>query len=391
VHVFGSSHVSLVGANSPPLPEGWEDIVQRRVPIARRLTPKESRTLIERMKVFLATKRFEGCGGLEVTDEMRVTIAGNACLLLVGLEGDVFPNVQTILVYPHAYKAVTHERVGPVTIEREQARAGEAWGARGPLVLAWDNVERASTVSEHNVVVHEFAHALDSENGDMDGAPVLPSRERAQAWADVLGEEFRALQEAVRHGTDGDIDPYGATNPAEFFAVVTEAFFGTPELLAHGHPALYAELAAFYGLDGYGALVSSRRRAVPRAPEHHGRLRRAATTYGLLAAMCVTFVVLRFAWIEVFGYRTAGVVEGTVTASPAEVAGTGGTHVRLDTGPEVQVGGAVGDYPAGTRVSVQIRRSPVLGRKSYVFALARMSGPAFDGDSAHGSSSPQPF
>ena len=104
------------------------------------------------MAVFLERKRFEGCGGLELTDEMRITIAAHACLLVVGREDDVFPTVRTILVYPHPYKGIQRERLGTVTIEREQARAGEAWGARGPLILAWDEVQRAGVVSERNVV-----------------------------------------------------------------------------------------------------------------------------------------------------------------------------------------------------------------------------------------------
>jgi MtfA peptidase len=366
--------------SSPPtsLPGGWESFVERSVPLAQRLTREEYRTFSARMGVFLEQKRFEGCGGLELTDEMRVTIAAHACLLLVGLEGEVFPTVQTILVYPHAYKAVQHERLGPVTIEREQARAGEAWGARGPLVLAWDNVQRASVMSERNVVLHEFAHALDSENGDMDGAPVLPSRERAGRWAQVLGDEFAKLADAVREGRETDIDPYGATNPAEFFAVVTEAFFGTPELLAEKHPELYTELLAFYGLEGYPAGTSRARATAPRMVRRRLGLRQTSIFYLLLVATCILTVFLRFAGIEIFGHRRSGVVEGTVTGPPSEVARTGRARVLLDTGREVQVDGAVGDYPTGTRVTVQILKSPVLGRPSYVFTLPPTSGPTFD-------------
>ncbi len=373
------------------LPDGWEVIVERAVPLAQRLTPAEQRKLATRMATFLEKKGFEGCGGLELTETMRVTIAAHACLLLAGLDGDadsggdgadgdVFPTVETILVYPHAYRGVQRHRAGPVTIEQEQARAGEAWGGRGPLVLAWDSVERAAVVSEHNVVIHEFAHALDSENGDMDGAPWLPSRERAERWAAVLGGEFTALQAAVGEGRETDIDPYGATNPAEFFAVVTEAFFGTPDMLAEKHADLYAELAAYYALDAYRARVPG-----PRPPPVRRGWRlpaaRPGVVYSLMtAAACVLAVVLRFAWIELVGFRVAGHVQGTATGAPSDVARTGRAEVALDTGPVVTVEGAVGDYPAGTRVTVQVRKSPILGRTSYTFTLPEEDGPTLDRD-----------
>ena len=376
--MFGFLRPSSRRSTPAALPAGWESLLECSVPLARRLTPGEYRALSTRMAVFLEEKRFEGCGGLALTDEMRVTIAAHACLLVVGREGEPFPTVRTILVYPHAYRAVQHEQLGPVTIEREQTRAGEAWGARGPLVLAWDSVQRASVVSDRNVVLHEFAHALDSGSGAMDGAPVLPSRERAHRWAEVLGDEFATLEAAVREGRESDIDPYGATNPAEFFAVVTEAFFGAPDRLAHEHPALYAELAAFYGLEGYPAPAASPRAWAPRPPPPRFLPGGRKTSYLLLVAACILTVLLRFAWIEVFGHRRAGVVQGTVTGLPADVARTGRARVLLDTKLEVQVEGAVGDYPTGTRVTVEILKSTVLGRASYAFTLAPTSDTTVD-------------
>jgi Mlc titration factor MtfA (ptsG expression regulator) len=376
--MFESLRFHRARTSAPPLPEGWERVVEQAVPLAQRLSPGERRTFDARVAVFLREKSFEGCAGLELTEEMRVTVAAHACLLLVGMEGEVFPNVQTILLYPHAYKAVAHERLGPVTIEREQARAGEAWGPRGPLVLAWDNVQRAGVVTDRNVVLHEFAHALDSENGDMDGAPVLPSRDRALQWAAVLGDEFATLKDAVREGRDTDIDPYGATNPAEFFAVVTEAFFGTPEAFAERHPALYAQLAAFYGPRSYTAHISGRRPAAPRPAPHESGLRQSTILYALLVVMCLVVGSLRTAWFELHSRRATGISTGTVTGEPSEVARTGEARVRLDTGPEVRVGNAVGDYPVGTRVTVRILKSPILGRASYELALSSVTGPSFD-------------
>jgi Mlc titration factor MtfA (ptsG expression regulator) len=368
---------------APPLPEGWEAVVERAVPLARHLTPEEYRTFTARMAVFLGEKQFEGCGGLLVTEEMRVVVAAHACLLLAGTVGDVFPTVETVLLYPHAYKARTRERLGSVTIEREQARAGEAWGARGPLVLVWDEVQRASVVSEHNVVLHEFAHALDSENGDMDGFPVLSSRGRAPQWAAVLADEFAALKDAVREGRETDIDPYGATNPAEFFAVVTEAFFGTPDLLAENHPALYDELAAFYGHSSYRARVSGLRPPRAARPVERRLATRPVVRRLLLEALVlVLLAALYYTGRELFTRRPTGVVTGTVTSDSSELARTGKARVKVDGGREVEVqvplGTAAGDYPTGTIVRVQVLESPVLGRVSYELADSQTDGPVFD-------------
>lgn len=233
-----------------PLPPAWREIVERNVPAFARLEDDEKRTLLEKTQIFLAEKRFEGCGGLELTDEMRVTIAATACLLLVHLdEEDVFPTVTSILVYPSAYKVPPQKRrLGGVIVEGDEAHAGESWGW-GTLVLAWDHVQRRAHGAEtegKNLVVHEFAHALDWEDGAGDGAPVLPRRAMYGPWAEVLGAEFARL---AAERDDGVLDAYGATNPAEFFAVASEAFFERPERLARDHRALYDQLAAFYRQD----------------------------------------------------------------------------------------------------------------------------------------------
>ncbi len=233
-----------------PFPEGFRAIVTRNVPYVARLSEADREELEGLVKVFLAEKSFEGCGGLEISDEIRVTIAAQACLLLLHRETDMYPNLDAILVYPSAYRAKTKRVEGGVVIESEGARLGESW-TRGTVVLAWDSVKSGASnlFDGHNVVLHEFAHQLDGEDGAMDGAPDLGARSRYTAWAHVLGEEYAELTARLHEGRASDIDAYGATNPQEFFAVVTEMFFEKPRLLQKRHPALYAELAAFYAQD----------------------------------------------------------------------------------------------------------------------------------------------
>ncbi|MGH7296962.1 MAG: zinc-dependent peptidase [Polyangiaceae bacterium] len=230
-------------------PSEWRSILARNVPAVARLDAAEQKALEEHVQLFVAEKRFEGCAGLELTDEMRVTIAGQACVLLLHLEGedDLFPTVESVLVYPSAYLAPRVPRPGGIVLDAVP-RAGESW-QQGTVVLAWDEVRRAAHDPRHNLVLHEFAHALDQEDGAADGAPVLPARAMYGPWARVLGAEYAKLTAAIREGHGTSLDPYGATNPAEFFAVVTEAFFGQPARLQRDHPALYEQLRAFYRQD----------------------------------------------------------------------------------------------------------------------------------------------
>lgn len=223
-------------------------ILERNVPIISRLDASERKTLEDTVRIFVAEKNFEGCGGLEMNDEIRVTIAGQACTLLLHLnDADVFPTVESVLVYPSAYRVPVETRPGGIVVDHV-ARAGESW-QHGTLVLAWDEVLRAAHDPRHNVVLHEFAHALDQEDGSADGAPRLPARAMYGPWARVLGAEYDQLTREIQEGHRTSIDPYGATNPAEFFAVVTEAFFGQPFALRSKHPALYEQLSAFYRQD----------------------------------------------------------------------------------------------------------------------------------------------
>jgi Mlc titration factor MtfA (ptsG expression regulator) len=234
-----------------PFPSEWLEILERNVAYYRLLTPDEQAELRGHIQVFLDEKRFEGCGGLEVTDEIRVTIAAQACILLLHRETDYYPRMQTILVYPHRYVADAKLRLPDGTVlEGVHTRLGESW-YRGPVVLSWDDVCRgaADVHDGHNVVFHEFAHQLDSESGANEGAPVLPRRSMYLAWARVLGHEYEHLIDDLKHHRRTFIDAYGATSPTEFFAVVTEAFFEQPVQLKRRHPELYDQLATFYQQD----------------------------------------------------------------------------------------------------------------------------------------------
>ena len=236
-------------------PAHWNRILKECFPLYSRLPAEDQKELQGHIQVFLAEKKFEGCGGLEVTEPMKVCIAAQACVLLLHRQTDYYPALRSVLVYPSTYFAKTTRHVGAgVMQERYDSRAGEAWDA-GAVVLAWDAVQNGAANPEdgHNVVFHEFAHQLDFEDGRTDGAPLLGSEDpwykrkhRYKAWSRVLKNEYDKLQENVAAGQPSALDEYGATNPAEFFAVATESFFERPLEMREKHPELYEELKKFY-------------------------------------------------------------------------------------------------------------------------------------------------
>ena len=243
---------------SQPFPPAWLDIIKKNVPIFNRLPQADQRELQGHIQVFLAEKYLEGCGGLELTEEIKVTIAAQACLLLLHRETDYYPRLITILVYPHAYVAKSVEPIGGgVVQEGETARLGEAW-KEGVVVLSWDDVRQGASDlhNGHNVVLHEFAHQLDQQDGSADGTPILEHRSQYVTWARVLGDEYEQLRRDIEQGRTDVLDEYGATNPAEFFAVATECFFEKPIPLRRKHPQLYEELKAYYRQDP-ASLVSA--------------------------------------------------------------------------------------------------------------------------------------
>ena len=233
------------------LPAEWQRIIERNVSAYLRLSPDDRRELLGHTQVLLAEKHFEGCGGLRLTDEIRVTIAAQASVLLLHRETDYYPRLTSIIVYPSAY-VVPGERPigGGIWEEGEDVRLGHTSAQLGALVVAWDDVVRGARTFDDadNVVFHEFAHQLDFEDRVVDGTPLLESRQYA-SWARVFGVEYEALRQATADATPTLIDQYGATNPAEFFAVVTELFFERPLALRDRHPDMYGELRAFYQQD----------------------------------------------------------------------------------------------------------------------------------------------
>jgi len=236
---------------SGSFPQAFREIIERNVPFYKRLPESDRHELQGLVQIFLGEKVFEGCGGLELSDEIKVTIAAQACLLLLHRQTDIYPRLITILVYPSAYLAKAVEPIGSgAVLEGEAIHLGESWSS-GVVVLSWDDV-RAGTSDirdGQNLVLHEFAHQLDREDGAINGTPLLDQRSQYVAWARVLNVEYDRLRRDRRLGRATVLDEYGATNPAEFFAVATECFFERPRMLQKRHPELYEELKGFYRQD----------------------------------------------------------------------------------------------------------------------------------------------
>jgi Mlc titration factor MtfA (ptsG expression regulator) len=235
-----------------PAPRAWRAILERNLPIFTRLSPVDQSELLGHTMVLLAEKHFEGAGGLELTDEIRVTIAGQACLLLLHRDTDYYPQLISVIVYPSGYTAREDRHIGGgIWEEGGEDRLGHTGQRLSALVLAWDSVRHGAAAPNdgENLVLHEFAHQLDFENMSSDGTPALETRGDYLAWARVMSAEFRALRNASDAGLPTLLDEYGATNPAEFFAVATETFFERPRALKKKHPTLFAQLERFYRQD----------------------------------------------------------------------------------------------------------------------------------------------
>ncbi|CAN1212647.1 Zinc-dependent peptidase [Tumidithrix helvetica PCC 7403] len=234
-----------------PFPNHWLSLIERNLAIYSHLSFSQQKQLQGHVRVFLAEKQFIGCLGLQVTEKMKVIIAAIACLLLLSDRGKYFPRLRSILVYPSAYQVnETVMNESYVVEERLTTRLGESW-TRDQLILAWDQVERDTQNWQdgHNVVLHEFSHQLDQENGRAEGVPILPRELDYAIWAKVMTEEYLALCKSVERGEKTVIDSYGSTNPAEFFAVATETFFEKPHSLLKQHQLLYELLQRYYKLD----------------------------------------------------------------------------------------------------------------------------------------------
>ncbi|MBS3820147.1 MAG: hypothetical protein GVY16_12335 [Planctomycetes bacterium] len=236
-----------------PWPERWETIAKRNVELFNRLPDDLRQRLRGYVQVFLAEKNFEGCGGLALTEEMCVTIAVQACMLLLGHPRTRFyRKLRSVLVYPSDFVARQRQPLGNsgLIVDGPVDLLGQA-SETGTVVLAWDHARHgaAEVADGHNVVLHEFAHQLDMEAGPADGAPALARPSEAIDWARVMQAEFDDLQQRIEARQRHDIDAYGATNPAEFFAVTTEVFFEQPDQLSRRHPDLYEQFRNYYQLD----------------------------------------------------------------------------------------------------------------------------------------------
>ncbi|MBB2484960.1 zinc-dependent peptidase [Mitsuaria sp. WAJ17] len=233
-----------------PFPAAWRSLLRREWPLYRRLTPPQQRRLQQLVQVFVAEKPVIGCGGLKVSTAMKVLIAAQACLPLLGHARGVYPQLSQVLLYPAAFAVQrVHDLGAGVQMERREWLSGESW-QQGQVILSWQDVLAGARVADdgRNVVIHEFAHQLDQANGRANGAPPLGSRQAHEHWATVMQGEFQALKQALAQGLPCLLDPYAATDEAEFFAVASESFFEQGELMAQRHPRLYALLADYYGL-----------------------------------------------------------------------------------------------------------------------------------------------
>lgn len=231
-----------------PFPAGWLGIIEANVSIYRKLTRADKEELQRHILIFLAEKHFVGCGGLEITDEIRVTIAAQACVLLLHRQTDYYPGLHSILVYPAAYVAkATRHLAGGIVEEGFDVRLGESWH-HGSVVLSWDDVRRdsADIRAGHNVALHEFAHQLDASAGQGDNSEVLQRQSTFIAWARVLHKNYLKLQQDLSSNRPTLLGSYAGQDPAEFFAVATEYFFERPKDLQKTYPDLYQELSNFY-------------------------------------------------------------------------------------------------------------------------------------------------
>jgi Mlc titration factor MtfA (ptsG expression regulator) len=230
-----------------PFPATWLPYLEKNVAHYRYLSEAEQARLRGDLRVVIAEKNWEGCGGLAMTDEIRVTIAAHACLLVLGMEHNDYDRVKSILVYPHGYLA---EGARGAIVDAGSGRLGEAH-YRGPVILSWSEVlaDGRHPCAGKNLVFHEFAHQLDMLDGAIDGTPPLKDRDAYRRWQEVMTAEYRQLIEASEHGRATLLDQYGTTNEAEFFAVATECFFDRPVPMAQRHPRLYELLRDYYRQD----------------------------------------------------------------------------------------------------------------------------------------------
>ena len=235
---------------SRPFPEEWDHRIRENVAHAALLPEQDYTKLQNWIQIFAAEKYWEGCDGLTITDEIKATISAHAGFLVRGLDAYYYDHLQTILVFPQVVWREDPVPKGGVVSEGLTGRLGEALRS-GPVSLVWPHVLDAGRRPDtgHNVVFHEFAHVLDWEDGFLDGTPHLDSAELFDRWQQVIKREYEDLVQSAKRGLSTLIDPYGATDIAEFFAVSTECFFEQPHLMSHRHDEWFGLLREFYKID----------------------------------------------------------------------------------------------------------------------------------------------
>jgi MtfA peptidase len=235
---------------SRPVPSHWAAQIESQVPLVLRLNPAERERLLQKVHRLIDGRHWEGCGGLDLTEEIQLSIAAQACLLVLEHDGEPYPGVKAILVYPSTFRPRSFSWTPSADHEFRSPALGQAW-QNGIVILAWDSVRAGAEnpFDGQNVVFHEFAHELDAESGGMDGSPRFTNRSAYAAWTGVLELEYAQLLRNAEAGLPTVLDQYGATDRSEFFAVATEAFFEMPRLLQQKHPHLYEQLSSFYRQD----------------------------------------------------------------------------------------------------------------------------------------------
>jgi Mlc titration factor MtfA (ptsG expression regulator) len=237
-----------------PFPPDWEKIVKHNVAHYCMLEDAERAHLCALIQVFIAEKDWEGCGGLTLTDEIRVTISAQACLLLLNLPHNYYQNVESIIVYPSTVVPPQRKpgffETALAPVEEAHPIIGQAFH-QGPIIIIWDAALHGGRHPEsgHNVVYHEFAHKLDMLDGAADGTPPLRDRAEYCDWVQICSREYLRLRHDAEHGKKSFLTAYGATNEAEFFAVATEQFFDQPHLMIKHAPDLYQVLQEYYRQD----------------------------------------------------------------------------------------------------------------------------------------------
>lgn len=229
-------------------PAQW-DVAFAALPLLAGLTAGERRRLRELAILFMHHKVFEGAHGLVVTQPMAICIALQACLPILELGLDGYDGWSSVIVYPGGFAPVrvVRDEYGVEHVEQSNL-SGESW-QHGPVVLSWDDTEHAGVIDGHNLVIHEFAHKLDMQNGVANGFPPLHAGMATSAWTAAWSVCFADIQHRCEHGKACPVDCYAATSPAECFAVLSEVFFERPEVIQQHYPATYAQLRLFYRQD----------------------------------------------------------------------------------------------------------------------------------------------